>query len=175
MLPHRRKAFKAGPTAVVWGLNTIAANADTWGADTAIFMRSAAPITGTLSKAYIYVNNTAVVLAKVVVYGPDTDSTPNVEDAQIGITGIITASGTAGWQPAAGAVITGSVVSGQQYWMGILLSTASPTWAVRTENASGLGYVVSSGFYAAPPATLNGVTLGGGTYGRISCYIEILP
>lgn len=163
----------AGAATFSFGLDTIAANADTWGADSGIWMRVQASASGTLQKAFVYVNNTAAVEAKVCVYGVDTDSTLNAEDALLGTSDAIVGGGSAGWWPVGGATMSGgSITSGSYYWLVIFLDTSSPTWAVRTENSSTVVYKVTAGMHDSPPADGSTITASGaGAYGRISVYV----
>ena len=155
------------------GLSSIAANADTWGADYAICMRVQASASGTLQKAFIYVNNTAVADAKVCIYGPDTDSLVNAEDLKIGTSAAIAGGGSAGWWPSGGSSMSGgTVTSGQYYWLIIILNSSSPVWAVKSENSASVTYFAATGHYTSPPAAGSSFTgPGSGSFGRISAYV----
>ena len=175
----RSPAFVGGinkPAAVsssfILGLDSVGSASDTWGADTSIYYRATASASGTLSKAYVYSGSTAAGVVKVAVYGPETGGSP-LNSPLVGVTAAITYGGSAGWYPSSGETITGSITSGDAYYIVIMISSSSPT-ITEKHNAGGLStyYKASSGWFASPPATLSAATGTIGNASPVSVYIS---
>jgi len=153
------------------GLSTLAGNADTWSADAVWLYRVQATVSGTLQNAYVYANGTNVSVKKALVFNAASSGSPTSADTYIVSSGIITASGSAGWNTAAFA--SGNITSGNYYLIGCVMSIASATQQVLTENATPLYYLASSGYFLTPPADAGNVT-SSSNFGRISMYVTIL-
>lgn len=164
----------AASSSFVLGLNSEGSASDTWGADTAIYYKVTASASGSLSKAYVYSGSTAAGVVKVALYGPEISGLPTNAE-QIGVSDSITYGGSAGWYPAGGASISGSVTSGTVYYIVVMISSSSPT-ITEKHNAGGLStyYKTASGWYASPPATLSAAGGAVGNAAPVSVYIECL-
>lgn len=124
---------------------------------------------GTLKKAYAAHVRTSVSSAKVCVYSDDGDSIANSGDLKMGCSGDIT-SGITEW--ASSDMDGGTLVSGN-YWVCLFVkSDAANAFEIDTTATTyPLAYKTASGFYASPPANLNGLTTSTGR--GMSLYVTI--
>jgi hypothetical protein len=126
---------------------------------------------GSLSRAYVAHSGTGVSSGKVCVYSDDGDSTANVGDLKIGCSGDIS-SGSTEW---AYSDMDGGTLTSGSYWVCFAVKAdATSTFALdRSSVTYPLAYKTSSGFYASPPDTLNGLSTSSSA--GFSMYVTVGP
>jgi hypothetical protein len=134
-----------------------------------------APISGTLTTAYVAHGNTSEATAKVCVYTNDGDS-PDAGDLKLGCSGAITSSAVE-WKSS--NMDGGSVVSGQNYYMCIFIddnSTNAFSIDKSTTNTT-IYYKTNPVLYDNPGNTLYNVYGGWSNYTHPmrSVYVTITP
>jgi hypothetical protein len=126
---------------------------------------------GSLQKAYVAHAGTASSSGKVCAYSDDGDSIANVGDLKIGCSGDIT-SGSTEW---AYSDMDGGTLASGSYWVCFAVkSDAANAFALdRSVTTVPVAYKTSSGFYASPPDTLNGLNTT--SLAGFSTYITVGP
>lgn len=111
---------------------------------------------GNINTAFAAHTGTTTSNLKVCVYSDDGDSTANVGDLKIGCSGDME-SGATEW---VSSVMDGGTLASGSYWVcSFVKSDAANTFMLDQSNISApFAYKTSSGFYATPPANLNGLT-----------------
>ncbi len=126
---------------------------------------------GSLQKAYVRHSGALTSSGKMCVYSDDGDSIANVGDLKVGCSGDIS-SGSTEW--AYSDMDEGTLASGN-YWVCFSVKAdAANTFALdRSSVTYPLAYKTASGFYASPPANLNGLTTTSGA--GFSTYVTVGP
>ena len=126
---------------------------------------------GSLATAYVRHADANESSAKVCVYSDDGDSVANSGDLKIGCSADITSSAIE-WDSA--AMDGGSLTAGN-YWVCMAVkSDATNTFSIDLGSTTRpFAYKTASGFYATPPANLNGLTTTSGA--EQSIYITVGP
>lgn len=134
--------------------------------------RAQADCTGTLEAAYINHLNTTAAGAKVCVYASSA-STPQSADAKIGCSGEILSGTTTGWKT--GSIGSGSVTSGNYYWVVIAISGALDNWNLGYGSTGTIYYnPVATFSYSSPPATMGASWSDlSAAYQPLSIYVRI--
>lgn len=132
-----------------------------------------ADCTGTINTGYFYHNDTNDgTNIKIGVYLDDGDNAPDSGDTKVIVSDSLDITTTSGWLSV--AIGSGTVTSGSNYWIVVMLQNASPddTNTARSSSGSARYSMISSGHYASPPATLDGTwtSLGAGSW---SWYVTI--
>lgn len=137
----------------------------------AFAMRIQATATGSLTTAHWYrLAGADATTGKVIVYGPSSQANPNDEStlARIGASAEISSLAAGGWFTAA---ITGSVTSGQYYWIIITTNISGGNWDLNLGSTSATYYIDDwSANYASPPATIGSGWSALGTYSPMAAY-----
>jgi len=124
-------------------------------ADIVLCYLSSADCTGTLYQAYLYHNNATASNAKVGIYADDGNSTPDENDTSVVVSDSITGGTSTGWKTSS-ASLGGSVTNGSNYWICTMVESGGNTFVAKSGDGAGAYYILSSGFYASPPANLGG-------------------
>jgi len=126
---------------------------------------------GSLQKAYVRHAGAFASSGKVCVYSDDGDSIANVGDLKVGCSGDIS-SGSTEW---AYSDMDGGTLASGNYWVCFSVKAdAANTFALdRSSVTYPLAYKTASGFYASPPANLNGLTTTSGA--GFSTYVTLGP
>lgn len=126
---------------------------------------------GSLATAYVRHSDTNESSAKVCVYSDDGDSVANSGDLKIGCSSDITSS-LIEWKSS--AMDGGSLTEGNYWVCTAVKSDATNVFTVdRGSTTRPLAYKTASGFYATPPANLNGLTTTSSA--EHSVYITVGP
>jgi len=145
-----------------------ARRADCWAAT--------APISGTLTTAYVAHANTSAATGKVCVYSNDGDS-PDAGDVKLGCSGEITSSAVE-WKTA--AMDGGTVSLGMNYYICLFIDDGSANaFSVDRSSTNGiLYYKTNQLFYDTPGDTLYNASVGWTTFANSpikSVYVTITP
>lgn len=166
--------FHTAPaSASILGLNSQGSRNDlTAAADRLIGCRVQATASGTLQNAYVYCNNSGASTFKVLVYN-SSSTDPQNTDALVAASASITSSG-AGWA-GPGAFSSGSIVSGNYYFVYFAVSATTANDVNYSVNETGtIWSQTSSGFYASPPAFLtNGAQNSFANASPVSIYCTV--
>ncbi len=149
-------------------LSSLVANrADCWSVQ--------APISGTLTTAYVAHGNTSEATAKVCVYTNDGDS-PDAGDLKLGCSGAITSSAVE-WKSS--NMDGGSVVSGLNYYMCLFIddNSANAFSVDKSSINTTLYYKTNTGFYDTPGDTLYNASTGWSNASTTtrSVYVSVTP
>ena len=174
---HMLLGCEAGSVSCVGstGYTTVGANtAGVISNDYAWVFRYQADCSGILGTAQIWHQNTTASNVKVGIYNStNADLNSDTGATLVGVSNSIAGGASTGWKTAA-MVGSNSVTAGTWYWVAIFKESTGSTFNVARALNNALYSKTATGFYASPPANLNG---GGWTNTAsatpISCYVGV--
>ena len=140
----------------------------------ALIFRAQADCSGTLGTPYFYKNDTNGSAAKICIYN-SSSATPQSSDTLVGCSGEILSGATTGWKT--GSIGSGSVTSGNYYWVLTIISTHYGSWGLVHNTTNSVWYITTWGdlYYDSDsfPATLGAGWLETASFAPISAYVGI--